>query len=219
MGKTILTPTQHIVLERFASDKVVTDWFYFTGGTALAEFYLHHRLSEDLDLFSETPIHHGLIDDLIQAVCNELKASFEKKSIMGHAIFTLHFNDKTFLKIDFVYQPFKRLEIGIKYKELSVVSLWDIIVDKLYTIFHRARARDFVDFYFAFQEVGCDLDQLINAMEEKYQANFDKISLLSRLPIVKEVIDYPTMLVPFDKNKMLEFYSDLILDMEKEVFN
>ncbi|MFH1233514.1 MAG: nucleotidyl transferase AbiEii/AbiGii toxin family protein [Patescibacteria group bacterium] len=25
--------------------------FYLTGGTALAEFYLHHRLSEDLIFF------------------------------------------------------------------------------------------------------------------------------------------------------------------------
>jgi len=26
--------------------------FYLTGGTALAEFYLHHRISFDLDLFT-----------------------------------------------------------------------------------------------------------------------------------------------------------------------
>jgi predicted nucleotidyltransferase component of viral defense system len=28
-------------------------FFYLTGGTALAAYYLRHRLSEDLDFFAE----------------------------------------------------------------------------------------------------------------------------------------------------------------------
>lgn len=31
--------------------------FYFTGGTPLSAFYLFHRLSEDVDLFSEEEIN------------------------------------------------------------------------------------------------------------------------------------------------------------------
>ena len=30
--------------------------YYWTGGTVLAEFYLHHRESEDIDLFSENEV-------------------------------------------------------------------------------------------------------------------------------------------------------------------
>ena len=30
--------------------------FYLTGGTALSAFYLHHRLSEDLDFFTESDV-------------------------------------------------------------------------------------------------------------------------------------------------------------------
>ncbi|MEK7458532.1 MAG: nucleotidyl transferase AbiEii/AbiGii toxin family protein, partial [Patescibacteria group bacterium] len=52
MGKTILTPNQHKLLECAAQSSGIVDTFYLTGGTALAEFYLHHRLSEDLDFFS-----------------------------------------------------------------------------------------------------------------------------------------------------------------------
>ena len=37
MGKTILTPNQHKLLECAANSSVVLDSFYFTGGTALAE--------------------------------------------------------------------------------------------------------------------------------------------------------------------------------------
>lgn len=53
MGKTILTAKQLEFLELVQSQPQLTKRFYFTGGTALAEFYLKHRLSEDIDLFCE----------------------------------------------------------------------------------------------------------------------------------------------------------------------
>lgn len=137
---------------------------------------------------------------------------------MGHGIFVLNFPDKSELKIDFVYQPFKQLEYGKKYHKLRIASLWDITVDKLYTIFQRAKARDFVDLYFGIKELDCDLDQLISAMEDKYRSGFDRMSLLSRLPIVKDLVDYPKMLAPFDKNKMEDFFFNLVKKQEKDIF-
>ncbi len=46
--------------------EIITNNFYLTGRTALAEFYLHHRYSEDLDFFSETEFE-------IQGVLSALK--------------------------------------------------------------------------------------------------------------------------------------------------
>lgn len=196
----------------------LTDWFYFTGGTALSQFYLYHRYSEDLDFFSETEFNHLITDAFIKKISERLKAKVEKKSVLGHAIYTLNFTDKSSLKIDFVYQPFKQLEIGKKYRKLNIASLWDIIVDKLYTIFHRARARDFVDLYFGIKEADCNFEQLINAMKEKYKVDFDAISLLSRLPIVKDLKDYPKMIAPFDPEKMEEFYLKQVKSLEGMIF-
>jgi predicted nucleotidyltransferase component of viral defense system len=53
MGKTILTPQQLNFLELASQEPQITKRFYLTGGTALAEFYLKHRLSEDIDLFTQ----------------------------------------------------------------------------------------------------------------------------------------------------------------------
>ncbi|MBI3443270.1 nucleotidyl transferase AbiEii/AbiGii toxin family protein [Candidatus Woesebacteria bacterium] len=122
------------------------------------------------------------------------------------------------MKVDFVYQPYKSLERGKKYHNLWIASIWDIAVDKLYTIFHRAKARDFVDLYFAIREINCNFDQLLNALEEKYQAQFDKVSLFSRLPIVKDVADFPTMLVPFERKQMEEFYLNLAKNFGDKIF-
>ena len=51
--KSILTAHQKRILDLISKEKYFTDRFYFTGGTVLAEFYLKHRFSEDLDFFSE----------------------------------------------------------------------------------------------------------------------------------------------------------------------
>lgn len=205
-------------MDLVSREKAITSWFYFTGGTALSQFYLHHRYSEDLDFFSQTEFNYLITDTFIKKIAKDLKAKVEKKSILGHAIYTLNFTDKPSLKIDFVYQPFKQLEIGKKYHNLNIASLWDIIVDKLYTIFHRARARDFVDLYFGIKEVDCSFEQLIKAMQEKYEVDFDAISLLSRLPIVKDVKDYPKMTAPFDPKKMEEFFLKQVKSLEGMIF-
>ena len=50
-SKGILDKAQREILEVF-SRFPDADRFYLTGGTALAEFYLGHRRSFDLDLFT-----------------------------------------------------------------------------------------------------------------------------------------------------------------------
>lgn len=53
MAKSLLTKNQVNFLKIVGSDPYLTKYFYLTGGTALSEFYLKHRFSEDLDFFSE----------------------------------------------------------------------------------------------------------------------------------------------------------------------
>lgn len=53
MAETILSDNQIKILETVSNDNAICQIFYLTGGTVLAEYYLQHRLSEDLDFFSE----------------------------------------------------------------------------------------------------------------------------------------------------------------------
>ena len=48
----ILTPLHKSFIRKF-SESPFQKSFFLTGGTALAAFYLQHRLSEDLDFFTE----------------------------------------------------------------------------------------------------------------------------------------------------------------------
>lgn len=57
MGYYILTPRQSYLVEQAAKNDELTRWYYLTGGTALSEFYLHHRLSEDIDFFTRSEVY------------------------------------------------------------------------------------------------------------------------------------------------------------------
>ncbi len=52
-SKKILSKHQKHFLDFAAKQNYIFENFYLTGGTALAAFYLRHRLSEDLDFFNE----------------------------------------------------------------------------------------------------------------------------------------------------------------------
>ncbi|MBI4039879.1 nucleotidyl transferase AbiEii/AbiGii toxin family protein, partial [Candidatus Daviesbacteria bacterium] len=69
---SILTDNQTELLKEAGSNKFITGQFYLTGGTALAEIYLHHRFSEDLDFFSEKEFDILGIDIFLKNLRSEL---------------------------------------------------------------------------------------------------------------------------------------------------
>lgn len=61
----ILTLEQKKVLDLISKEDYLVRRFYFTGGTPLAVFYLFHRISKDLDFFSEEEIYLPSIEGLL----------------------------------------------------------------------------------------------------------------------------------------------------------
>ena len=117
MGKSILTTKQLNFLELAGAQPSIVKNFYFTGGTALAEFYLHHRLSEDIDLFSEKEINILPIRAFIGKAQKRLRLiKIDYRQFLGLHTFQLYFSKKEILKVDFNYYPFARIEKGPKYK-------------------------------------------------------------------------------------------------------
>ncbi|MFN4213116.1 MAG: nucleotidyl transferase AbiEii/AbiGii toxin family protein [Microgenomates group bacterium] len=217
MGKTILTPSQSFFLRAFSKQKELSKNFFLTGGTALAEFYLKHRYSEDLDFFSEIGIDFPLIDIFMRQVAKKLKAQIEEKRRTGFIRYIL-MGEFGQLKIDFVHSVFSQLNQPIKKGKIFVADLEDILVDKLYTIFGRSIARDFVDLYFGMKELEIDLKELIALVEKKYEPVFDYVSYISRIMRFKDLKDYPKMIVPFDPRQMEEFFLKQVKKLEGLIF-
>ena len=73
MGQTILTPHQSQFLELVGQEPDLVKDYYFTGGTALTEYYLKHRISEDIDLFTERfEVDQILIEAFLKKISEKL---------------------------------------------------------------------------------------------------------------------------------------------------
>jgi len=220
MGKTILTPKQLDFLELAASDPQITKRFYLTGGTALSEFYLKHRISEDIDLFcEEQEVNPKAVEAFLQKISSKIGVVHIKRTqFLGLFTYILDYQDEEKLKVDFNYYPFLRIERGVKYKNLEINSIYDIAVDKLHTLFMKPRARDYIDLYFVMGKEPYSLEKLISDAKIKFDWHIDKTNLASQFLRVKDFTDFPRMLVPFERKEMEEFFLGLAKSLEKDIF-
>jgi len=221
MGKkTILKPIHLKFLEESNKVSYIVKNFYWTGGTVLSEFYLHHRESEDIDLFIENKeINLGVIKPFIADFARKNKIKkITHVNYLGLESFKMELEDGFLFKVDFNYYPFHRIEKGLKWKNIVVDSLLDIAVNKVHTISMKPRARDFVDLFFILQEKKYDINYLILQAKAKFDWDIDRIQLGHKLMMVKTFTDFPKMLVTFSQKKMEDFYFFLAKSFEKEIF-
>lgn len=220
MGQTILSPHQSQFLELVAGEKRLTSSFYLTGGTALAEFYYQHRLSEDLDFFNpETEVNQSVLEVFLKKNLPKIGVSQVKKTVfLGLISYVLNFPDGQQLKVDFNYYPFPLIRKGEKYKDLTIDSLYDIAANKLHTMFMKPRSRDYVDLYFILTRENYPLDKLIIDAKAKFDWHIEKSTLASQFLRVKDFTDEPLMLVPLDRKKMEDFFLKLSKSLEKDIF-
>ena len=222
MGQTILTPKQSEFLELAQGDSQIVKHFYLTGGTALAVFYLHHRLSEDIDLFTEKQeVDQSLTDAFLKKASPNLHITkIDRSQFLGLFSYHLIYDDGKTLKVDFNYYPFPRIEQGEKFGNLSIDSLIDIATNKVHTLFMKPRTRDYIDLYFIFKHQKFDLGKLILLAKAKFDWDIDKMNLANQFIRVKDIKreDYPAVLVPFSIEDMETFFLDLAKSLKSEIF-
>lgn len=220
MGKNSILKKHHRkFLELVLKEPYILKRFYWTGGTVLAEFYLKHRESYDIDLFTEArEVHAPSINKFVSLVAKKLgarKMSFKK--FFGLYSYRLELPSDV-LKVDFNYYPFARINKGKKWNSLEIDSLEDIAANKLHTIYTKARDRDFVDLYFILKQEKYDLKKLIILAKTKFDWHIDPVQLGLAFAKVVLVKDFPKMLVPFDRKQMEQFFLKEAKNLGKQIF-
>lgn len=214
----ILTQNQIAVLKKIAGNNFLTDNFYLTGGTVLAAFYLRHRYSEDLDFFSENEFDILNLDIFFNQIKKELSISkIDFQQSYNRNLFFLHFNNEV-LKTEFTYFPFKRMEKGGLENGLKIDSLLDIAVNKLFTIYQRSKARDYIDLYFVCAKEGFSIDDLIKKAKIKFDWHIDPIQLGAQFIKAAEVKDYPRMIKKIKNEKWQVFFMEEAKKFKKNIF-
>lgn len=217
--QSILSQNQKKLLGLLSHEQSICDSFYLTGGTVLAEFYLHHRLSEDLDFFSEQefdPQNISVVLKKIKAAAGIKKIEYQQS--FNRNLFFLH-TDTDVLKTEFTYFPFTRIEQKQKIGDLFIDSLIDIATNKVFTIYQNPRARDFIDLYLILKgNAGLSLDSLIRMAKSKFDTPIDPIQLGAQYVRVKEVKEYPRMLEKLNKEEWQNFFIQEAEKLSGKVF-
>jgi predicted nucleotidyltransferase component of viral defense system len=220
MGKTSILKKHHQkFLDLVLKEPYILKRFYWTGGTVLSEFYLHHRESEDIDLFSEyQEIHVPSVNKFVAIAGKKLGArdvGFKRYLGLYTYLFKLPGSE---LKVDFNYYPFARINKGRRWKTLAIDSLEDIAANKIHTIYTHPRDRDFVDLFFIMKHTNLPLQKMVALAKAKFDWHIDPIQLGQALTHVVTVRDIPKMLVPLDRKTMENFFLGEAKKLESEVF-
>lgn len=204
----ILSKNQKGLLSRIAGDDLIAGHFYLTGGTALAEYYLRHRLSEDLAFFSEQEFEPEAISAFfkkISAKTGILSVTFEQS--FNRNLFFIDLKEDR-IKTEFTYFPFQRILRGSKVEKMDIDSLLDIAVNKLFTIYQKPRSRDFIDLFSILQkENGWTIDGLAEKAQIKFDNFLDPLQLGAQFAKANTLKDYPAMLAPFENAAWQSFFT------------
>jgi len=145
--------------------------FYLAGGTALA-MQLGHRISVDLDFFSEEPIKKTLLDK-IENVFGTVSVLVNSKNEL-----TVRADE---VKITCIHYPFQLLSPTIPTYITPLASVRDIAAMKAYTLGRRRYLKDYVDLYFIFSQNLRSLKEVIEDAKVKYGEAFNDRLFLEQL--------------------------------------
>ena len=211
--KCYASPEQREVLIDLLKYQIVNENFFLTGGTALAVFYLNHRVSNDLDFFTLQDFNLPEIDFAIRSIWkNEYTKIKESPNFLSLLIKNT--------KVDFVIDPLSFQEKRGKYffknnNFLLIDTIKNIVSNKLCTIVSRVEPKDFIDFYFIYKFLN------ITSIENIYNDALQKDAIFDDPPTAAYQIEegiqflksnpeiFPELLVNFDKDDFYEFYSEI----------
>ncbi|OGK08838.1 hypothetical protein A2767_07155 [Candidatus Roizmanbacteria bacterium RIFCSPHIGHO2_01_FULL_35_10] len=202
--KSILTDKQKAFLFEFKKYANLASAFYLTGGTALAEYYLQHRLSEDLDFFSEIKFDLEPVYEFIKKVRSVLQArSVTTDKRNGREIFDFKFiNDS--LKVELVHYPYKNLKPLKKISGILISDEFDIAVNKIFAVFSRNEPKDFVDLYYLLKKF--PINELLDGVEKKFDMKLGRFSLGNEFYRARNITNLPKMIKPLTHKQLADYF-------------
>jgi hypothetical protein len=142
----VLTPLKRDFLKAFFERE---KRFFLTGGSALGVFYLQHRWSYDLDLFSAEAFEWLEVDAAIRDSCRQIHAEVEAlKSAPFFRRYGLKRGAESEI-VDVVCDLNPQVDaVKNRYGAICVDTLHEILLNKICTLVSRCEIKDLLDLYF-----------------------------------------------------------------------
>lgn len=160
---TILTPLQSSFLREFFH---LAQDFYLTGGTALSAFYLQHRYSVDLDLFTHDDVAFQKADDLTKQASVKLGADYKPVRITSYfKHFRVGPKDDP-LTIHFSKDYAAHIKPPNNFAGIIVDSIEDITANKICAALGRTEIKYLVALYFL-DKAGYSIPEYFDIAQQK----------------------------------------------------
>jgi predicted nucleotidyltransferase component of viral defense system len=210
----ILTNGQKNILERLPVS--LKDNFVFSGGTALAAFYLGHRLSDDLDFFGKV-MEQDLYISEIEGILKKHNFDIDSvNKIYDRCIFSVRIEDEQ-IKLAFVPQYFKRLQPPI-YNDgfnIHIESLKDLTTNKIIAMADRFEIKDYVDIFYIAQQTNWRFVDMINLAQQKLNMPYAYTIDLSRITSKKKLFNSIQFTTKVDPEQIIEFFDQSNKEIQK----
>jgi len=191
--------------------------FFLTGGTALSAFYLQHRYSEDLDLFTLDSDAFDRVPLYVADTATRLTASVASlQTAPQFHRYRLSRKGKSVI-VDFVREVVPQIsEEKNRFEGILVDTLDDITANKICTVVSRAEIKDYIDLYFL-ARAGYPLENYIELAQRK-DAGVSQAMLAYLLSEVKlsKVPDF--MIAAVSLKDLEEYFESLARRLAVESF-
>ena len=189
--------------------------FHLTGGTALGRFYLNHRYSEDLDLFTNQ--HPGFTQSATK-VRSILKKQFntsDDKVILYPDYIRIWIPGKAELKIEMVNDVAARWGTPILAGTTPVDTVGNILANKITAILSRDEPKDVFDLVSIASNYSFNWGEVfVYAMQKAIIAEADVMMRITTFPVElvegKDWLKSPVNLPSF-KEKLERIANDFLL--------
>lgn len=212
MASTTLNELQKEFLEKFFSHE---NRFFLSGGAALVGFYLHHRQTQDIDLFTlEDEIESGFT--LANEIAREMGGNIESLQTSPDFRRLLLSRGESAIVVDLVHEYVyqidhdKRIVGGIR-----IDTPEEILANKLCALLSRSEVRDLVDVR-ALEMTGFSIAAAVNAASKK-----DSGFTPAQLAWVLSEIRFGEDLVPpgnVSLNELQAYLKDLLARLSRMAF-
>lgn len=153
-----LTALQRDLLDAFFARE---QRFILTGGAALGGFHLHHRESDDLDLFTWTEVDLDLAERTLEDAARSCGAGLTSQVRYAEFRRYLASRGDERCMVDLVIEHTERVEPEpVSFGAIRVDSLRELAASKVCTLIGRAEIRDLVDLA-AILDTGVSLEQAL----------------------------------------------------------
>jgi predicted nucleotidyltransferase len=229
-GSSILTSTQSAFLRAFfeiearalrdetalVKRRTTCEGFLLAGGTALAGFYLYHRYSDDIDLFTfdESVFQEG--KGFVEEALAQLGLVLERRESSGPYVKFTVSGDPVRVhpleKVELVLDSPPRFSDMNTVDSVRIMGLLDLTIAKLSAL-GREEVKDFIDLYFIAKDQGVDVLSLLPLVKQKDMGLTEGVLAQDALKVLKlrEVAAYLSsyMIKEVDWDDLTQFYKDL----------